>query len=112
MPTNILDKFYADDEWDGTYPWDKDEVLHTKLERAGWRYAILIGITDPDEETFPLALRAEDRQKYGYLIHKTKDGVPVWHNKQATTFVAELSGASREISASWLDLDWHDGGEV
>jgi len=113
MATNLLGRLFLDnEEWDGEYPWDKDGALRHNLEDAGWRYAILIGITDPEREDFPERVRAADRKNYGHFVEKTTDGRAIWNCKQATAFVAELSGASMEISAAWLDYDWDNGGEV
>jgi len=88
-------------------PWDGNETLRHALEYAGWRYAILIGITDPlPDDDLPLSMREEDARKYAHLISKTPDGQAIWHCEEATAFVSELTGASREISARWLDYDW------
>jgi len=86
-------------------PWDGDGTLRDALEDAGWRYAILIGITDPDEG-FPLEVREDDARKYAHFIKKSSSGVAVWDCDEAAEFVSEVTGASREVSAKWLDFDW------
>jgi len=90
---------------DTTHPWDGDAPLRAALEDAGWRYAILIGITDPDEG-FPLEVREGDARKYAHFIKKTSNGVAVWDCDDVARFVSEVTGASREVSGNWLDFDW------
>ena len=95
----------------GDPPWDHDPTLHTKLEAAGWRYAAIIGIVDP-EETEQSGTIDADRQTYAHLVHTAADGSPCWHCREATTFVCEQAGVSRQVAAAWLNLDWVGGGEV
>ncbi len=91
-------------------PWVQDKKLRARLEEAGWRYAVLIGVVDADQICLPKSIQMEDLSKYRHLIHKW-EGWPLWDDNEATTFVSEITGASRSISAAWLDLDWNDGGE-
>lgn len=81
------------------------------LELAMWRYAHLIGVAEPDDEQ-EFALRAFDRQRYSHFMH-TYDGLPLWHEKEATTFVAEVAGVSRAdaarfLNCNWAGSDWND----
>jgi hypothetical protein len=103
-------------------PWDGNPEMERKLEHAGWRYAQLIGIVDVVPEDIPQHEAAEDINKYSHFIHTAsaedikqcpgwKPGMPIWDEKEATTFVAELTGYDRRICAMWLDYDWNDGGE-
>lgn len=95
----------------GPHPWVGDEPLRARLEDAGLRYAVLIGIIDSAENECSESTLAEDRKKYGHLIQKWK-GWPLWDSTDASTFVAEVSGTSREVSAAWLNFDWNSGREV
>lgn len=91
----------------------KGDPQRWALEAAGWRYAILIGITNPDpekDEDLSAAVREEDVRKYGHLIKKTDEGVAIWDCEQAVTFVSEVTDASREVSRKWLNHDWYGGG--
>lgn len=94
----------------GHAPWDDDAELKDKLESAGWRYAVLIGITDAEDAVSP-EQAASDKVQYAHLI-APHEGNPNWYSKQATGFVCELTGVSREVAAAWLNLDWFGGGEV
>ena len=96
-----------------TYAWDTDAALYDALELAGWRYAVLIGITNPDpDESFPQSMRDADAKKYAHFIRRTEDGGYLWVEKEATTFVCDVTSVSREIAAAWLDYEWQGGGEV
>jgi hypothetical protein len=88
--------------------WNADPQLRAKLESAGWRYAALIGIVEPGEIGCSPSTCARDRKKYGHLVHKWA-GWPLWDDEEAATFVAEITGASREMSAAWLEFDWNSG---
>lgn len=92
------------------FPWGEDEDLRRRLEIAGWRYAYLIGIVTP-EKPEDVAVLATDRVHFASLV-RTKDGRPLWHCKEATTFVADQTGADRSIAAAWLNDDWNGGGEI
>jgi hypothetical protein len=84
-----------------------------KLSVAGWRYAIMIGITDPyddDRDDLSEAVMTADRAKYPHFLHE-ENGYKVWDEKEATTFVQDLTGYDRRTCAAWLDYDWNDGGE-
>ena len=94
----------------GNAPWEDDDVLRDKLEEAGWRYAVLIGITDGEGSVSP-EHEAADKSRYSHLIVEY-DGAPCWDSSAATGFVCELTGVSREVAAAWLNLDWIGGGEV
>lgn len=93
--------------------WRDNPELLDALEDAGWRYATLIGIVDPEEEDVPASVRASDREKYGHMIRKADNGGPLWVCREATTFVCELTGAARETATAWLNNEWHaPAGEV
>jgi hypothetical protein len=105
------------------YPWEGDKEMEDKLSTAGWRYAIMIGITDPYDglgdhvpaetrEKLSSAVRDRDRAKYPHFMHfDHKRNLVIWDEKEATTFVQELTGYYRRTCAAWLDYDWNDGGE-
>ena len=95
------------------HAWNDDPELRDRLETAGWRYANLIGVTSPDEQSEPEMLQAlnADQAAHGHLV-RTHLGLPEWHSKEATGFVAEVAGTSRQIAAAWLDYDWSGGGEA
>lgn len=86
--------------------WDDDPAWRDALEDAGWRYATLIGVTDPDEAAVPSAVREADRARYPHLIRQDGDGRPIWDVAEAETFVHEITGAPREVCAAWMDHDW------
>jgi hypothetical protein len=117
----MTDKRTTDDT-DNLAPWDGNPEMERKLEHAGWRYAQLIGIVNVVPQSIPENEATEDKAKYSHFIHtfSAKDakqypdgklGAPLWDQKEATTFVAELTGYDRSICARWLDYDWNDGGE-
>lgn len=86
--------------------WDVDLALRDALEDAGWRYATLIGVTDPAEEAVPAAVRQADRCRYAHLIRRDRRGRPIWDVAEAETFVHEVTGAPRAVCAAWMDHDW------
>jgi len=94
----------------GSPPWDRDEALRASLEAAGWRYAHLINLVGAENEDEERQLSA-DLVTHNALV-RPHNGKPVWREKEATTFVAEQTGVSREVAAAWLNLDWNGGGEV
>lgn len=94
----------------GRPPWDHDKTLMAALEAAGWRYARLIGIVGAEDDEERAQLVA-DQAAYGGFV-RTFKGLACWDNKEATTFVVERAGVSRQVAAAWLNLDWAGGGEV
>ena len=97
------------DDSEEVKPWDGNSEMEGKLEHAGWRYARLIGIVDTD--SIPAHEAEADQTKYRHFIHRDEQQRPIWDVREATTFVAELTGYDRRICALWLDYDWYDGGE-
>ena len=73
--------------------WD-DPAWRDALEDAGWRYATLIGVTDPDEAAVPSAVREADRARYPHRSRRDGHGRPIWDVAEAETFVHEITGAS------------------
>lgn len=94
----------------GRPPWDQDKTLMAALEAACWRYARLIGIVGA-EDVEERAQLVADQAAYGGLV-RTFKGLACWDNKEATTFVVERAGVSRQVAAAWLNLDWVGGGEM
>lgn len=93
--------------------WSDDPELRDALDDAGWRYATLIGIVDPDEVDIPSSVRASDRATYGHFIRVADNGSPLWICKDATTFVCDLTGADRKTATAWLNEEWHaPAGEI
>lgn len=85
------------------YPWTDDKQMKNQLETAGWRYAILIGITgSPDQ----IDKYADDQVTYKHLIKKNEQGRSIWNCKEAAEFVHDTTGYPLDICNQWLEYDW------
>jgi hypothetical protein len=78
---------------------------HQELIDLTWRYAVLIGITD-HEGIFADEVVETDRNRFGHLIEKNDDGLPIFYEEDAVGFMVELSGASPEECWKVLLEEW------
>lgn len=85
------------------YPWSDNPTMKAALEAAGWRYAILIGITGSPEE---IERYKADQVTYSHLIRRSADGLPIWNDGEAANFVHDLTGCSLSVCDEWLSYDW------
>lgn len=86
-----------------TRPWFNDSEMRIALEAAGWRYAILIGITGAPEQ---IERYKQDKVTYSHLIKKHTDGTAIWNDVEAAKFVQELTGYPLNVCDQWLKYDW------
>lgn len=86
-----------------SHPWSADNAMKAKLETAGWRYAILIGITGSAEE---IEQYKDDQITYRHLIRKDDKGLSIWNCEEAAEFVNQVTGYPLEICDQWLRYDW------
>lgn len=84
--------------------WEVDANAKATLETAGWRYAILIGITGSPEQ---IEEYKADQTTYRHLIKKTPDGKPIWNDTDASQIVSDWTGYDVDTCAQWLAHDWH-----
>jgi hypothetical protein len=78
---------------------------HQELVDLTWRYAVLIGITD-HEGIFEDEVIESDRERFGNLIEKNHDGLPIFYEEDAVGFMVELSGASPDECRNVLLEEW------
>lgn len=105
-----MDEVLVSDDEDAPYPWGRDKAMRQALEEAGWRYAYLIGLVEPDtaEER---RWFAEDRERFKAMLAKrarpqVKYPLPQWWEVDAIEMVHALTGQPRETCQMWLAYDW------
>ncbi|GGM25113.1 hypothetical protein ACFQDN_21735 [Pseudomonas asuensis] len=74
------------------------------LDTAHWRYMRLIGIVD---DGVSVELEA-DQGAYPQFIKKGRTGLPVFDDADCVTFMAAISGLSKEFCAAWRDKDFYE----
>lgn len=99
---------YVHDE--SPLPWEGNPEMQEKLDVAGWRYAMLIGLVGPDNEVASEAVRAEDKAQFGHFVKTSTmdDGtvLPAYHVEDAREFVHQITGYSLAVCHRWMQYDW------
>lgn len=73
----------------------------TALKAASRRWTNLIGVSDPDKEEADQ--QRTDRKRFPTFIHRGSDGLVIWDQREAVTFLSEVTGERRHVCAVWLD---------
>jgi hypothetical protein len=82
-----------------------EQDKHQELIDLTWRYAVLIGITDPGGICTDDIVES-DRTRFGRLIEKNDRGLPIFCEEDAVQFMAELSGQPVEDCWKVLLEEW------
>ena len=88
-----------------------EQEKHQLLIDLTWRYAALIGITDPEGIVTPEQFEV-DKKRWAHLIRKSDAGLPIFDDDDAIGFMVELSGASIEDCGEVLSEEWQPFEEI